>query len=448
MYSSYPTGVTYYDPDQCCNGYTLVDIRSNLGTPLVDMNGNVQKFWDGFGGYPPRLLPGGDLICSSADRPGDWQDQVDICQIDWDGNLIWKFDRWEQVQDETGNQVWMARQHHDWQREGSTAGYYTPTEKPQIRGGNTLILAHTNCSFPEIHNLPLHDNVIYEITWDGKIIWQWRVADYFDQFGFNETARAAIRKSKHIRGKNNVDWFHANSLSLVGANPWFDSGDNRFHPDNIITSSPVSNIVCIISKSTGNIVWQIGPDYSTNPALAKLGWIIGQHKPHMIPRGLPGEGNMLLFDNGGSHGYGVPHINSPDGTNNVQRPYSRVIEFNPVTLEKIWEYSPDTLNWVKFKAHNFYSPYISGAQRLTNGNTLITVGSEGRVIEVTPSLDIAWEYVSPYTSKPFQRGMAAYNSIYRAYRVPYVWVPQLNLPVEKRVKPIANADFRLQPVAS
>ena len=33
--------------------------------------------------------------------------------------------------------------------------------------------------------------------------------------------------------------------------------------------------------------------------------------------------------------------------------------------------------------NRFYSPFISGMQRLPNGNTLITEGSDGRVFEVT-----------------------------------------------------------------
>ena len=45
------------------------------------------------------------------------------------------------------------------------------------------------------------------------------------------------------------------------------------------------------------------PVYSE--AERKLGWIIGQHHAHIIPRGLPGEGNLLVFDNGGWAGYGT-----------------------------------------------------------------------------------------------------------------------------------------------
>ena len=54
-------------------------------------------------------------------------------------------------------------------------------------------------------------------------------------------------------------------------------------------------------------------------------------------------------------------------------------------------------------------------QRLPNGNTLITEGSDGRVFEVTPDHEIVWEFISPYKGH-VQLPM---NMTYRAYRVPY-----------------------------
>ena len=40
----------------------------------------------------------------------------------------------------------------------------------------------------------------------------------------------------------------------------------------------------------------------------------------------------------------------------------------------------------------FFSPIVSGAQRLPNGNTLISCGTQKRVIEVTPDKQIVWEF--------------------------------------------------------
>ena len=49
-----------------------------------------------------------------------------------------------------------------------------------------------------------------------------------------------------------------------------------------------------------------------------------------------------------------------------------------------------------FFDYKVYSHYISAAQRLPNGNTLITEGADGRIFEVTPQHELVWEYVSPY----------------------------------------------------
>ena len=54
------------------------------------------------------------------------------------------------------------------------------------------------------------------------------------------------------------DWMHINSMSVLGPNKWYDAGDKRFHPDNIIIDCRDANIILIIEKATGDIVWKIG----------------------------------------------------------------------------------------------------------------------------------------------------------------------------------------------
>jgi hypothetical protein len=156
----------------------------------------------------------------------------------------------------------------------------------------------------------------------------------------------------------------------------------------------------------------------------------------MIPKGLPGAGNILVFDNGGAAGYGSPNPGSVNGVGNAIRPNSRVLEFNPVTLELVWQYSAAAAGE---DATSFFSHYISSAQRLPNGNTLINEGAGGRIFEVTPKYEIVWEYVSPY----FSEIKAIQNGVYRAYRVPYEWVPQAGKPVEKAVVPLPNSKMRV-----
>ena len=81
---------------------------------------------------------------------------------------------------------------------------------------------------------------------------------------------------------------------------------------------------------------------------------------------------------------------------------------------------------------------MSSAQRLPNGNTLITESMNGRIFETTVEFEIVWEYVNPYFTKKENR-----NSIYRAYRVPYEWIPQLEPPEAKAIPRIDNDRFRV-----
>jgi hypothetical protein len=116
-----------------------------------------------------------------------------------------------------------------------------------------------------------------------------------------------------------------------------------------------------------------------------------------------------------------------------------VLEFDPLALKIVWQYTPAEAGLVHPTDNNrFYSPFISSAQRLPNGNTLITEGSGGRIIEVTADHQLVWEYISPYWGKHLKM-----NMVYRAYRVPYGWVPQADLPKETAIAPIDVKTFRM-----
>ncbi|MBN1188887.1 MAG: aryl-sulfate sulfotransferase [Dehalococcoidales bacterium] len=442
----YPTGVTSFNPEKCWSGFTLFQASifegDQFGAFLIDMNGNVVHRWSGLEGFPNKMLPGGYLMGNTAMRDPEYgvQDMVDLVQVDWDGNIVWKFNRYEHISDPGHEPLWMSRQHHDYQREGNPVGYYVPGMDPLVSRGNTLILCHKNVENPEIGAGLLLDDTLVEVTWDGRIVWEWRFNEHVDEMGFSEEARRTMSGNPNIIGKVKVgDWMHVNSASFLGPNRWFNQGDQRFHPDNIIWSSRQTNIIAITEKETGNLVWRVGPDYSVSAVYEKLGWIIGQHHAHMVPEGLPGAGNILVFDNGGSAGYGAPNPGCATGINNAIRDYSRVVEFDPVTLEVVWQYPPpDPPEQGFMRFLKLYSRFISSAQRMSNGNTLITEGGCGRLIEVTPACEIVWEYVSPYFSKKMQG-----NHIYRAYRVPYDWAPQADKPGEQAVQPPDNSFFRV-----
>ncbi|UGA52549.1 MULTISPECIES: aryl-sulfate sulfotransferase [Dickeya] len=443
--SVYPTGTTIYHPDKAWGGYTVFQALET-GAVLIDMNGAALRLWEGLHGFPNKILPGGYILGHSGQRDARYgmQDMVDVVQLDWDGNRVWQFNGYEHISDPDLPPEWMARAHHDYQRSGNPVGYYAPGLEPQALGGNTLILAHQNLHNPKISDKLLLDDTIIEVDWDGNVVWEWRCSDHFDELGFDDAAKTALYRNPNMRssGGGMGDWMHINSMSTLGPNPWFDQGDARFHPDNIIWDARESNIIAIIDKQSGDIVWRLGPDYST-PELKHLGWIIGQHHAHMIPAGLPGAGNILVFDNGGWAGYGAPNPASADGVKNAWRDYSRVLEINPVTLDIVWRYSPYEAGIPHpTDAFRFYSPYISNIQRLPNGNTLINEGANGRLFEVTADHEVVWEYISPFWGKSVNT-----NMLYRAYRVPYDWVPQLPRPQETPVQAPDNTRLR-QPGAA
>jgi hypothetical protein len=204
------------------------------------------------------------------------------------------------------------------------------------------------------------DGVIYadyliETTTGGEIVWEWRSWEHLDPEAYPVTPQ-----------DRRAEWTHGNTVA--------ETADG-----NIVVSFRNISTVVMIERATGKIVWTLG-----NPPLAQ------QHDP----RPLPG-GNLLIFDNG-------THRRDHPAT------FSRVIEVDPRTSAIVWQYTDQSL-------FEFFSPYISGAQRLPNGNTLICEGCHGRIFEVTREGEVVWEYVSPYFSQdPGPPGLN--NWIFRAFR--------------------------------
>ena len=95
--------------------------------------------------------------------------------------------------------------------------------------------------------------------------------------------------------------------------------------------------------------------------------------------------HILVFDNGRSRGW------------------SRVVEVDPETKKIVWQY----------RAKDFFSRLRGGAQRLPNGNTLVTESVKGRVFEVTPDGEIVWDFSNPEVTKDGKR-----RQIYRMFRLP------------------------------
>ncbi len=113
---------------------------------------------------------------------------------------------------------------------------------------------------------------------------------------------------------------------------------------------------------------------------------------------------MLIFNNGSRR------ANSP-------LIFSSVIEVEPASGKIVWEYRDAT------DLLSFFSSYISGVQRLPNGNTLICEGLTGRIFEVTPQREIVWEYINPHFFDAQVFGHS--NAVFRAFRYATELFPKL-----------------------
>ncbi|MEM7407868.1 MAG: thioredoxin [Pseudomonadota bacterium] len=440
----FPTGTTIYKPEQCYNGYTLMPSHTDgIGAMLIDMNGNVVRNWPKFDGFMVNLLPGGTILGGQSGRVTPYYNHTwgadDVVQETWNGEEEWRFGSADELNMD-GHHGMSARQNHDLVRQGCPVGYYVPGQAPLANGGNTMMLSYRTGHYPDVTRdfLPRATRMI-EVSWGGDVTWDWMPAEQFAQFGHSDAALNAI-----MRRCRNQHGVFQNTISYVGPNRWFDAGDVRFHPENII-SDDRGTMLYIISKETREIVWKLGPDWSMDARLKALGTVIGPHHAHIIPRGLPGEGNVLVFDNGGAAGFGAPNPGSQDGTWNALRDCSRVLEIDPITLELVWEYTAQSGGYPCYgeDMSRFYSRYKSAAQRLPNGNTLITESSCGRTFEVTRECEIVWEFVNPNNQSG--RDDLFVSDIFRAYRYPYDWVPQLDAPKELAVRPPKQGEFRIAP---
>ena len=228
-----------------------------------------------------------------------------------------------------------ARFHHDIHR-STAAAYHSPTlDSKDISGSlgeRTLVLSNHDKRLTQYDpvlygtevlwsDFPLQDDALFEVAKDGTVLWSWYPADHIKQIGFDDAAKWGIKtiRSMGIGGPpadqfGPTDWAHLNTANYLGPNKWYNDGDLRFHPDNVLIDSRTANWIAIIARhdhpdgvtwKSGDIVWKVGPHYTDGYNENRVGQIIGPHLAHMIPKGLPGAGNIMVFDNGGLAGYGL-----------------------------------------------------------------------------------------------------------------------------------------------
>lgn len=416
--SVYPTGTTIYDPAKTQNGYVLISVdykdlyakvnnreyfkgNPDYNSPgdtlrgedselvfLMDMNGNVVHQWKDLGDNKKiYLLPNGHILSFS-------QTQSAVNEYDWDGKVVWSFKS-------------KLGPHHDGRR---------------LENGNTLILCYeqvpvsanekvTNQTTQwwgtqDRKGIKLRGDTIIEVNPEGKIVWSWSSSEHLD-----------INRYMPLTGMK--DWTHGNTVSIIPPNKWYDAGDKRFKPGNILYNPRHFDEFMIIDKESGDVVWSLR-DFKAMGGLGQC------HEPVMIPKGKPGAGNIMVFDNG------------LFTRNGVHAGQSVVWEIDPSTSKAVWRYVPAGAG-----SFRFLSKYKGSAYKLDNGNVLISEDYAGRVFQVRPDAllpdggEIVWEYVYP-------------SVISRTSMYPYDYCPQLQAmtkPAELKVSPLDPASWQVLPDA-
>lgn len=374
-------------------GYTLLSPLSSLRTFLINLEGEVVHWWDTDRkvGQTAYLMEDGTLWRagkseSSFQFPERAGSGGRIQKYDWDGNLLWDYN--------ASSKYRMS--HHDIE---------------PLPNGNVLCIvweSYDRSIAEEAGRDPrkLRGNVlwfeaIYELKPVGKtkaeVVWQWSLLDHVIQSD-NKAAENYGAPGQHPELVNInsmlrpvADWIHMNSI------------DYNAELDQILVSSRTFSEVWVIDHSTtteeaaghtggrygkgGDLLYRWG-----NPEMYQLGSISdrmcwNQHDAQWIPKGLPGAGNFLIFNN---------------GLANTEEAYSTVDEFTPDQNQdgtyrraKGRPYGPTELVWTYEDPEELFSPRISGAQRLPNGNTLICSGTQWTLVEVTKQGQVVWQYRNP-----------------------------------------------------
>jgi hypothetical protein len=241
-----------------------------------------------------------------------------------------------------GNVVWEHRDNkmtHDFEAlpDGSIA-YLRWSEAPlwfayAVRGGS------------QSATTSVWTNEVVVINKEHEVLWSWRAHDHMNPSAY--VLNPLIPKE---------DWAHINSIRYIEDNP-------LTHTPAFLLSVRHTSSILLVDAGTGAIIWE-----------SPQGMLALQHDATLLP-----NGNILTFDNGLFRKNPKPVLTS------------RVVEIDPRTNKVVWEYTGAPGEQTKFA-----SSIMGAAQRLGNGNTLITLSTGGRIVEITPDKKIIWEYANEF----------------------------------------------------
>ncbi len=370
-------------------GYTFFNPMKSATTYLIDEDGDVVYSWqnDKRGGYSVYLLENGNLL-----RPGEASNtQLNggaaaglVQEIDPGADIVWEF-------------------------EYNSADYLTHHDLEPMPNGNVLCIAWEVKSSSEAVAAGLNPSASSRGIWPdhlievkpdgsggGTIVWEWHAWDHLIQdYSQSNDNYGIVSEHPELLDINTFDgggmwggdWMHINGVSY---NPELDQVvisshflDEFYVIDHSTTTEEAAGHTGGNSGKGGDILYRWG-----NPAnYDRQGehYFDVVHCSWWIPKGFPGEGNILIFNNGSSDRQ------------------SEIVEITPplddndnYIINSGQAFGPAEPTWIYTKS-GFYSQHLGSCQRLPNGNTFICEATDdGYLLEADPDGNTVWDFEHNY----------------------------------------------------
>ena len=393
-----------YCTNEMQEGYTLFSPMASNTSYLIDHFGREVHNWTSPGNHRPGLsaylLDDGSLLRTANlgnNQPGEFSgggSAGKVERISWEGDLDWS---WSYSSE-------LYRSHHDIE---------------PLPNGNFLMIAweyRNESEAAEVGKYPQDDSSralgtssvwpdrIIEVkpigTDQAEIVWQWTFWDHLIQdYDPGKANYGVVSDHPELLDVNFIDsvggasggrdWLHCNGI------------DYNQVLDQIAISCKNTNEIYIIDHSTtteeasghtggnsgmgGDILYRYGNPESYQRGGAEDQVSFAQHDIQWIQPGYPDEGKLMLFNNGNGRDTLYSSVDV------IETPLNGYV----YDIDSIEPFEPKNLSWTWDVGVEMYSSAISGSTRLSNGNTLITFGMQGTLIEVDYSGEIVWKYISP-----------------------------------------------------
>jgi hypothetical protein len=369
--------LTRQEVNKVSSGYVFVSPMASNHSYLLNNSGEIVKKWTGnvAGAIAVKMLPNGNIIRMEATVNNNFPGAVGMGgaglleELDWAGRVVWSYT--------LSNDRYLH--HHDF---------------VVLPNGNLLLVAWERRSPEEARAAGRDPNKISpEGVWSeavlevkptrpagGEIVWEWHAWDHLVQdidatkANFGVVAGNAAKLDINFIGPGQnaaltANWLHINSV------------DYHAERDEIVLGSRLLSEIWIIphgARRNGDFLYRWG-----NPQVYRMGTdadqkLFFQHHAQWIPQGYPGEGHILILNNGVGRGYtSADEIVLPAG-------YAREPgkPFGPA--QPVWTVGE------KFGG-TFFTLVAGSVQRMPNGNTVLGLSNAARAVEVTPEGEIVWD---------------------------------------------------------